>query len=201
MASKLEINRRLLVLLPENLAGNTELAQKIHWMASRERMDVLYLVILDNSDHGLSVSRDITTMKAVTESNLIHAGSIQVTADRWFAKLNEIRRPDDTILCHAEQTVKQGFMRTAPLVDYLRKMLGGTVNVIEGYYHPRRVVMSSMANTLLFWLGAVALLVGFTWLELQADSAFPGFAHKLVLAAILIIEVGSVWLWSQIVHR
>lgn len=201
MALATEINRRLLVLLPESLAGDAELAQKIHWMASREGKDVLYLVILDDQDHLLPVTREMTTMKAVTESNLIHAGSIQVTSERWFSRLNEIRRPDDTILCHAEQMVNLGFLKTMALADYLKNRLGVSAIILKGYYRPRRVVINGLMNTILFWLGALAILAGFTWLELQADSAFPGFAHNLVLAAILITEVGSVWLWSQIVHR
>ena len=62
-------------------------------------------------------------------------------------------------------------------------------------------IIKGWMRGLLFWLGALAIVAGFTLLELQADLAFPGFAHKLVLAAILLIEFGAIWFWSQIIRR
>ena len=73
-----EQNSRLIVLLPESLVGDLDFAQKIRRMASRTHKDVLYLTLLDDPEAVLSVARGIATMKAVTESNLIKAGSVQV---------------------------------------------------------------------------------------------------------------------------
>ncbi|HEY4694038.1 MAG TPA: hypothetical protein VIH16_11425 [Bellilinea sp.] len=196
-----EQNLRLIVLLPESLVGDLDFAQKVHWMASRAQKDVLYLTLLDDPDHGLSVARGIATMKAVTESNLVKAGSIQTPTQRWFEKLQQVLRPGDTIVCHTEQTVALGLFKTQPTADYLRLHLPNSVVTADGFYHPQRTILKSWMRGLLFWLGAIAIVTGFTLLELQADLAFPGFAHKLVLAVILIIEFGAVWFWSQIVRR
>ena len=108
-----EQNSRLIVLLPQSLVGDVDFAQKVHWMASRAHKDVLYLTLLDEPDAALSVARGIATMKAVTESNLIQVGSIQVLAPRWFEKLQQVFRNGDTILCHREQSVKLGLFKTS----------------------------------------------------------------------------------------
>jgi len=170
-------------------------------MASRAHNDVLYLTFLDDLDQGLSVARGIATMKAVTESNLVKAGSIQVPTSNWFGKLQQVCRPGDTIVCHSEQTVKVGLFKTQPTADYLTQALTNPVVTVDGFYHPQRTVIKSWIRGLLFWLGALVIVTGFTLLELQADLAFPGFAHKLVLAAILLIEFGAIWFWSQIIRR
>jgi len=196
-----ELNPRLIVLLPESLAGDLEFATRIHRVAAQSQKNVVYLTILDDPDHALTVSRNLATMKAVTESNLVHAGSVQVPTDRWFAKLKEILGPEDTVVCQAEQSVRQGVFRTIPIADYLHSILGKPMIIMEGYYHPRMIQVSAWVKSLFFWLGAIAILAGFTWLELQADSAFPGFIHPVVLIVILIMEIGSVWLWSRFVHR
>ena len=201
MNSEKEKHPRLIVLLPASLAGDLGFAQKIHWMAARAQNDVLYLTLLDDPDSSLTTQRGIATMKAVTESNLIHAGSVLTPAALWFEKLREIHRPGDTVVCHAEQVVKAGFLKTVPMPEYLAGIMNAPVVTVEGYYSPQRTLVKSWMSGLLFWLGALVILVGFTLLELQADTAFPGFAHKLVLTAILVIEFGAVWLWSQIVRR
>jgi len=201
MALESNQNSRLIVLLPESLVGDLGFAQKIHRLASRTHSDVLYLTLLDDPDQGLSVARGIATMKAVTESNLTKAGSVQVPTFHWFAKLQQVCRPGDTIVCQSEQTVKLGLFQTQPTAEYLAQNLTNPVVTVEGFYHPQQTVIKGWMRGLLFWLGAVAIVVGFTLLELQADLAFPGFAHKLVLAAILLIEFGAIWFWSQIIRR
>ena len=192
---------RLIVLMPASLAGNLEFAQKIHWMAARAQNDVLYLTLLDDPDSTLTAQRGLATMKAVTESNLIRAGSVIVPAARWFEKLEKVLHPGDTIVCLAEQVVKHGFLKTMPMPDYLAGVLTAPVVTMAGFYSPQRTLVKNWLNGLLFWLGAMVILAGFTFLELQADTSVPGFANKLVLAVIVIIEFGAFWLWSQIVRR
>lgn len=201
MTLKAEQSSRLIVLLPQSMVGDMGFAQKIHRMANTAHHDVLYLTLLDDPDQGLSIARGIATMKAVTESNLIKAGSVQVSSYRWFDKLQQISRPGDTIVCQQEQTVKLGLFQTVPTSEYVAQNLTNPVVTVDGFYHPQQTVIKGWMRGLLFWLGALVIVIGFTLLELQADLAFPGFAHKLVLAAILLVEFGAIWFWSQIIRR
>jgi len=192
---------RLIVLLPESLAGNLEFAQMIHRMAVKDKKDVLYLTLLDNNDNPLGVSRQVATMKAITESNLIRARSVQIPASHWFGKLQDIFRPGDIVVCHEEQVVKQGFLKTIPISDFLSSAMRMSIITVNNYYHPQRIQIKSWLLTILFWVGALVILAGFSLLEVQANMAFPGSVNKLVLAALLIVEFSMVWAWNQIIHR
>jgi hypothetical protein len=57
---------RLIVLVPEGVAGSPELAKKIYWMAQRDQSDVFYLVFFDDASERLTISRSMATMKAMT---------------------------------------------------------------------------------------------------------------------------------------
>jgi len=193
-------NARLIVLLPENLAGNLEFAHMIHRMAVKAKKDVLYLTLMDNTDNLLGVSRQLATMKAVTESNLIRARSIQVSVSHWLGKLQDIIRPGDTVVCHEEQVVKQSFLKTEPISDFLNSVMNQSIITVKNFYHPQRIQIKNWLLTVLFWVGALAILAGFSLLEVQADTAIPGSINKLVLAAMLLIEFGAVWVWTRIFH-
>lgn len=189
---------RLIVLLPESLAGNLSFARKIHWLAAKERKDVLYLTLLDDADNGLSISRRMATMKAVTESNLIRVGSVHVVSSRWMGKLREVLRPGDTVVCHEEQVVNAGFLKTIPLFVFLSKEIDAPIITVKGYYHPQRVEMGSWLRKFIFWLGALGILGGFSLIELLANDSLSGAVNKIVLTALIGIEFGAVWIWSRI---
>jgi len=60
---------RMIVLLPESLAGNPELSRCMNAFANRENADVTYLVFLKDSGVILPVTRRMVTMKALTSNN------------------------------------------------------------------------------------------------------------------------------------
>lgn len=198
--SKPSQNARLIVLLPESLAGDLEFAHLIHRMAVQENKDVLYLTLMDNTDNLLGVSRQIATMKAVTESNLIRAGSVQVPVAYWFGKLRDIIRPGDAVVCHEEQVVKQGFLKTEPISEFLNSVMDQPISTVKNFYHPQRIQVKRWLLSGLFWIGAVGILTGFSLLEVQTGLVMPGSINKLVLAAMILIEFGAVWFWSRIFH-
>lgn len=203
MTTGLNVNSRarLIVLLPEAMAGDGEFAQRIHWMAARSEKDVLYMTILDEPENYLTVSRGLATMKAVTEADFIRATSTQVPAGLWFKKLQQIARPDDVIICHTEQQVKLGFMKSVPLTEFLAQNTQLQVIAVDGYYHPQREAVAGWLRAIVFWIGAALILAGFTYLEVEAGAFIPGLASKLVLFIILAFEFGAVWVWSRINNR
>jgi len=199
--STINLQPRLIVLLPEVMAGDGEFAQWIHRMAAISEKDVLFLTILDNPENYLTVSRGLATMKAVAESNLIRATSVQVPAERWFKKLQEIARPEDVIVCHTEQQVKQGFKKSISMTEFLAQNIRLQVTTVGGYYHPQRAAAVGWLHAIVFWIGAALILAGFTYLEIETGAFIPGLASKLVLFIILAFEFGAVWAWTRINNR
>jgi hypothetical protein len=60
---------RMIVLLPESLAGDPALSRCMYAFANREKAEVTYLVFLKDSEVILPVTRRMVTMKALTSNN------------------------------------------------------------------------------------------------------------------------------------
>lgn len=192
---------RLIVLLPESLAGDSNFAKRIYALAVRDRRDVLYLTLLEKHDNILTTSRRIATTKAVTESDTVHVGCTQVPTGRWLQKLNEILRPDDTIVCHDLQYVRQGVFKSLPISEFLKTAVSNEIVLVRGYYKPQKVIVMEWVRSTVFWLGSLGILGGFSLLELQVTASMKGVSNKLALAGMLALEFGAVWIWNRINHN
>jgi hypothetical protein len=190
--------KHLIVMVPDGLAGNLDLAQKIYWLAARSGWEVIYLALVDDEDETLTITRHMATMKAVTAGNALVVHSVVTGTAHWLKTLREIYRPGDRIVCHAEQSVKNGFLKTQPIAEFLPEVLATNVITISGFYHPQQIQMRRWFHALVTWLGFLAILAIFTLLEIKLDPVFHGFAGKLLLGAIFTVEVGSIWAWNNI---
>lgn len=190
--------KRLIVMVPDGLAGNLELAQKIYWLAARSGCEVTYLALVDDEDEALTITRHMATMKAVTAGNTLAVDSVVASTAHWLKTLRGIYRPGDRIVCHAEQSVKNGFLKTLPIDEFLREALETNVITISGFYHPQQIQMRRWLHGLITWVGFLAILAIFTLLEIRLDPVFHGSAGKLLLGAIFTTEVGSIWAWNNI---
>lgn len=194
-----QTKKRLIVLVPDGLAGNTDLAHRIYWLATRSGCDVLYVALVDDPEKRLSTMRYMATMKAVTAGNSLVVHSILADTSSWRKTLSELYQPGDRIVCHEEQSVKTGFLKTVPVSEFLQGSLGVPVVKISGFYHPGRLQLGRWAHTLITWLGFLLILAAFTLLEIQLDPVFTGLPGKVLLAVLFTIEIGSIWAWDRIV--
>ncbi|HEX9019364.1 MAG TPA: hypothetical protein VF806_09260 [Anaerolineaceae bacterium] len=200
MESLVELSekKRLIVFVPDYRAENLELAHKAHWIAMHHRYDVLFLALVDTEDEMLGAARMLATLKAVTSENWLTTTSRVVTNRDWLTALQEIYQPGDAILCHAEQVVKNGFLTTLPLNDYLRDHFEGAVYTLSGYYQPRQVQVRRWLHSLLFWIGCLVIFAGFSALEMQLDLHTLGITRTLTMVIVVLFEFGAIWVWSGI---
>lgn len=196
--SNYERNKRLIVLIPDGLAGNLELAQKIYRMAAHQGCEVHYLALVDQGEDMLTITRHMATMKAVTAANTLVVHSSVTETRRWLNALREIYRPGDRVVCHAEQSVKNGFLKTMPIDEFLQDSLNFPVHTLSGFYHPQQIQVRRWVYTLVTWIGFLAILAVFTGLEIELDPIFNGSAGKLLLGVIFAVEIGSIWAWDFI---
>lgn len=193
-----EKRKRLIVLVPESLAGKMQLAQKVYWMALRDQRDIFYLTLVDNDDDMLSAARLMATMKAVTTDAFLTAQSKVVATPCWLKTLHEIYQPGDRVVCHAEQTVKRGWFHTTPITEFLQTTLRVPVITISGFYHPEQVQVRQWIHTALSWLGFLLILTAFSVLEIKLDHALQGFVGRVILAILVVMEIGVIWAWNSI---
>jgi hypothetical protein len=190
--------RRLIVLVPQGLAGNSDLARKVFWIAIREHCDVLYLVFVDHEDEKLGVLRSMATMKALTADANLVASSKLTHSDTWLAALREIYRPGDQIVCHDEQYIRTGFLKTIQIHEAIADSFAAPIHSLSGFYHPWRQLSRKWLFGILFWLGCLVILSLFSMLEFQIDQTIQGLARSILIFIALVAEFGAFWAWNHL---
>ncbi|MBE0699185.1 MAG: hypothetical protein IH586_19870 [Anaerolineaceae bacterium] len=187
---------RIIVLVPEGITNLIGFAQKIHWMAMNDHYDVLYLGIVNDVEKSLSVSRRIATLRAATSENRLTVSGKLAPAQEWFRILRETYQPGDIIVCHEEQTVKNGFFRRMPAKYFLESAFGVPINVITGFYNPQSVQLKQWAHNFLFWIGCLVIVGIFSFLETQMEQYTQGLTRIMILMILVLFEVGLFWTLS-----
>lgn len=197
-ASHTFVKGRLIVLVPDGLAGNQELAHRIYWLAVRDRCDVLYLTLVDREEDLLAASRSMATMKAMTAGDVVAVQSKIVETGSWLTALRSTYRPGDRIVCHEEQSVKNGFLRTQPVYEFLRKAFDAPVLSLSGFYQPQRMQIRRWRDSLVLWLGFFIILAAFTILEIKLDDTVHGLTGKILFILVMVIEFGAILAWNNL---
>jgi hypothetical protein len=188
---------RLIVIIPDCLAGNRELAHKIFWIALRERCNVLYFTLVEDHTDMLSLSQRMAAMNAATGKNCTTVDSMLVNVEQWLKTLRQTYSPGDRIVCHEEQLVKQGFRTLVPITDFLHDALNFPVFSLSGFYHPQQIQVRKWMHEVFAWLGFMIILAGFTVLEIQLDHFLLGIIGKVVLCILLTFEILAIWAWNN----
>ncbi len=194
-------SKRLIVFVPEGIANETEFAYKVHWIAIREKRDVLYLSLVDDPDQVLPISRSMATMKAITSGSWLTVNSKLVETRQWFAVLKELYRPGDLIVCHEEQTVNVRFLKAIPVNTFLQQSLHAPVLTVTGFYHPQHLQRKWWLHEVLNLIGILMIMWLFTGLEVQIEGAARGAAQMVLEMLAVSIEVGSILIWNRIGPR
>lgn len=197
-SATISANKRLLVLLPESLAGSSSLAHQIYWMANLEQRDVLYLTLLENQNNRLGLMRRMATMCAITSGQPPHVQFQLVEREDWLSTLREACQPGDLVICHTEQTVSTGFLRTQRMEDYLQTALPIPSRAIAGFYHPGKEQARRWLFSILFWLGCLLILAGFSALEIEIDRATQGVARIGLILFAICAEFGLLSAWNHL---
>ena len=196
-----DFKKRLIVLLPEILAGKAELARAVHQLALQNGADVLYLTLINDDENNLTVAREMATMKAITADNGLLVNSRLVATNTWLKLLRETYRVGDIVVCQAEQTVRDGIFSTRPVSEFLQETLSIPVITLVGYYRPRNELIQAVLNNLLTWVGFIAILAAFSLLEFNLDSAIHGATHTILLVLLVMVEFGAVLAWNNLCHK
>lgn len=189
---------RLIVLMPDSLATDLDVARKIYWIAQRKQCRVMYLTLVDDDEKMLTVARQMATMKAVTSSNHLSVDAKLVKTPLWLVTLKEIYQPGDQIVCHEEQVVKNGFLKTKPVTEFLRETMRVPIITISGFYHPQQVQVKQWLHNFVSWIGFLLILAAFTVLEINLDHTLHGGIGTVILAILVVLEIGAIWVWNSI---
>jgi hypothetical protein len=144
-----------------------------------------------------ALRRRLIFLAAVTRDN--HAVSAEyclaVQAD-WLPLLRSFCRPGDLVLCHIEQSAPL-LARRQPMGQVLVNHLGTPVYVLSGFCSPETDELARLGRQLLFWVGALAVVAGFFWLQVNILQQAQGWMQTLVLMLTVLVEFGALAAWNR----
>lgn len=185
----LPLAQRLVVLIPEVVCTDTELARRIWLLASPRGLPVLYLGLVDDDRLEMEAKRHLATLASLTQDRRTRVDSLVLFERNGLRALQQTLRPGDLMICTA----------TPPDdATALASTVGAPVYRISGpSLHPpgdppRR------SRQILLDASAVLIIVGFFVLQLHITQLSRDWAYYLLMSLSVIAEGGSIWLWSRL---
>ncbi len=192
-----EAAHRLVVLVPSDLDNPAEYAHKINRLAVQEHRDVLFLALTGWEGNELSADRLLATLEALTRGSGFCVRTMQVHLPTWAAALNGVAQPGDLVVCLPEQAESAGVFRSLSLGQYIEDRFHCTVHVLSDQRFHASFTVRAWMRSLLFWLGTLAILAGFSFLEYDAGQFLPGAASTISIFLLFLVEVVLIYRWNQ----
>ena len=185
---------RLIVLFTTSAGDDPGLPHRIWEFARSSGLNVLLFSLCDDYNEESQLRRKLVTMAAmISDSSICTDIRIEHGTD-WVGSVKNIYRPGDVIACYAGQRV--GLMRRA-LHEVLRSHLEAPIYILSAD-QPIKNSRSKRLLQAVFWLGSLAIIGAFLWLEVKIVQLPQDWAHNLLLYLCVFVEVGLLLLWNSI---
>jgi hypothetical protein len=187
---------RLVVLVPAVDIQETRLAQQVWQLASPHSVPVLLLGIARDYETETALLRCLASLAAFTRDRFVKVETRILQTSSWVSALREVIQPGDVILSHVEQQVRKGLFQDQPLSAVLARSIQSPVYMISGYCtkDPRRI--SEPLRKAFAWVVLLLILAGFIGLDASVVGQVSGYWQQVLLTTLVIIEIGSIWLWN-----
>jgi hypothetical protein len=185
---------RLVVLVPEQVENLADLAHHVYVQALAQQRCVVFLALSRHADDQMYAARTLATLAALTQGSLVQAETSLVSAEHWADALRQATLPGDLVLCLDEQMLAAGATRS---FSALEEELGIAVRSLPDAAGWGAAQANSWIRTAISWLTAVAILVGFSFLEIHLAGLISGGIKKVVLVALVALELGIFYQWDK----
>ena len=112
----------------------------------------------------------------------------------WVKQVRKIWQKGDIVACYAGQKV--GLLRK-PLDQVLKSSLEATIYILSDYRpikNPKRTFFSQF----FFWLGSLAIVGGFFWVEAKLVQLPQDWAHSALIYVCVLVEFAVISFWSSL---
>jgi hypothetical protein len=189
--------RRLVVLVPAELLSETSLAARVYAAARERGLDVLFLGLAPQPEAEPALRRRLALLAACTRDDpIVKARYRLVIGGGWLSALEHTLQPGDLVVCHREQRL-QRLWRATVLGDVLAARLRVPVVVLDGFSAPEARPLGEAARTVLFWLGALLVLAGFFWVQVDIQQQVQDWARTVLLIGSVAVEFLLLAAWHN----
>lgn len=185
---------RLIVLFPAEVGDSPSQTHRIWEIAGSLGLNVLLLSLCDDYYEESQLRRQLITMAAMIGDAHICAEFQIKHGDGWVSHVKNVYQSGDVIACYAGHRVG---LTQKLLYEVLRSQLEAPIYILSAD-HPMKNSKPKLLSQISFWLGALAIVSGFFWLEMKVTQLPQDWAHSLLLYLCVFVEFGTLWLWNSI---
>jgi hypothetical protein len=185
---------RLIVLFPASEPDSPDLENRIWEIARSLQLNVLLLSLTNDFDEEPQLRRKLVTMAAMIKDPSVETEIMLEPGRDWVRQIRKIWRKGDIVACYANQKV--GIMQKA-LDEILRSSLNMPVYILADV-RPIKQSISTWLAQFYFWLGALAIVGGFFWVETKLVQLPQDWAHTALVYVCVLIEIGILSFWNSL---
>ena len=185
--------RRLIVLFPASETDTPNLSHRIWEIAQAFHLNVLLLSLSNNFDEEPQLRRKLINMAAFIKDPNVSTEIMIEHGNDWVRQVRKIRQAGDIVACYAGQ--KTGLLHK-PLEQILRSSLDMTVYILTSAQSIKSS-KSMFHSQVLFWLGSLAILGGFLWVEMGIIQMPQDWTHTALIYVCVSVEFALILLWNS----
>jgi len=168
----LETGRRFIVPVTNPNADLTLIARRVWELAKAMGSRVQFLGLCDDAVHELELRRTLATVSAVMNYGNVSADSAILLGRNWLESLRAYVQAGDTVVYWNAQNSK-----------LLQVDLGVPVYVIPEM-KPRKVQRTNWSTQAAAWIGSIAIIVLFFFMQVQIEHLAKGWATVMELLSV-----------------
>lgn len=184
---------RLVVVVPD-VAEPALLAGRIHLVAHARRREVLIVGVASQVLSEAELRRKLTLLAAFLQEAGTKAPIQVEKGNDWIPRIQSLLGDDDILACCVDEGLPEAGDRW---IELLATRLQRNVYAFMDS-GGLRVPKPRLAARLAPWLGSIAIILGFFWLQVWLSQPGAGAAFRGWLLPSVPVEIGLIWLFNSI---
>ena len=124
--------KRLVVLVPGDELNETHFAHQVWELAQIHRSNVLFFTVARNDDELMNAQHRMTHLAAATHDFRTHVSTQVDYQVSWTRALKRVLRPEDLVVCQADQVIPNQIFWRKPLFKLLTQHFSVPVYTLPG---------------------------------------------------------------------
>ena len=180
-----ETGRRFIVPVTNPEADLAPITRRVCKLANASGSRVQFIGLCSEAMHELEFRRLLATVSAMMNYSNVSAESVILLGRNWLETLRSHVQAGDVIVYWNEQSSK-----------LLHVDLGVPVYVIPEL-KPRKASRSTWVTQAAAWIGSIAIIVLFFFMQVQIEHFAQGWATIMELLSVAG-EFGLIWFWNNV---
>ena len=189
--------RRLVVLVPDQDIDEAELARRVWSMASPRGLGVLFLSLRHGDVEEPHLRLRLATLAAMTRDRRVHVDTHLRHERDWVQAVQNLWQTGDLVVCDAAQSLNEWNGRRS-LGLTLTSELKVPVCLLAGFHLQTPARRVNPLARLVYGIAPLIIIAGFFLIQVQLDRVSSGWAHTILMSISVLVELGLIWVWSQL---